>query len=105
MLFTRFRRRLIAMAATDARDHAPRGIRPANAGLESRRQKCPVLRQKRVDLIRRRRVEACQHVRQVRKRIDCVGDARGDDGVEGSQVLARVLVPSEQEILATEDKS
>ena len=79
------------------------GIRPANAGLELRRQKCPVLWQKRVDLISSRRVEACQHVRQIRKRIDFVGDARGDDVVESSQVLARVLVPREQEIFATKD--
>jgi hypothetical protein len=37
-------------------------IRPANAGLDLGRENCPVLRQKRIDLISRRRIEACQDV-------------------------------------------
>ena len=44
-------------------------------------------------MIGRCRVEARQNVRQIRKGIDFVGDARGDDGVEGGEVFARVLVP------------
>ena len=68
------------------------GIRPAKAGVDLRRQNCPVLRQKHVDLVSKRRVEARQHVGQIRKGIDFVGDARGDDGVEGGEIFARVLV-------------
>ncbi len=37
-------------------------IRPAKSGLELRGQSCPVLRQNRVDLVSRRRIEARQYV-------------------------------------------
>jgi hypothetical protein len=37
-------------------------IRPAKSGLELRRQNCPALRQKRIDLVSGRRIEARQDV-------------------------------------------
>src|SRR6187431_2546040 len=72
-------------------------IRPAKAGVELRLQNCPVLRQKHVDLVSRRRVESRQHVRQIRKGIDFVGNAGGHDRVEGSEIFARFLVAGKQE--------
>ncbi len=48
--------------AHDSALPALRGIRPAKSGLELRRQNCPVLRQKRVDLVSGRRIEARQDV-------------------------------------------
>jgi hypothetical protein len=56
------------------------------------------LRQKFVDAVSRGRVQAHQHVGQVRERIEFVGDAGREDCVERGEIFSGFLVASKQEI-------